>query len=111
MEKLEKYSWLILVHVAIMVLAMMLYSYIRIDKLYFCLVAFAWCIIPFYLLYCFYNTPRAKYYLIIWSAFALNNLFDELLFEPEKLSWNELLIANITLLIVLFLWIRKRLKK
>jgi len=101
MNKFLKYQWILLVHIGIMILAMLIYPLL--DEVtyhyYFQLVALAWCIPPFFLLWCFKETS-AKNILIIFSSFALNNLFDELFFDPEHLGWNEIAFGLITILTI-----------
>jgi hypothetical protein len=112
MVRFLKYRWVLLLHVIIMVVASLLYPYL--DKahygVYFKLVAFAWCIPPYYLLFCFYNT-KALDILIVFSFFASNNLLDELFFDPTKLQVNEIIFAVVTIITVFMLPCQTKSKK
>lgn len=103
MKRFLKYSWVLYVHVAIMVLAYQLaplFGFGVSEKYYFKLTAAAWCIPPLFLLWCFRHT-KARKTLIIFSIFAANNLIDELFFNPTVFGWNEwaaVILTTITLI-------------
>lgn len=104
MDRFIKYKWVLLLHVFCMVVASLLYPYLTEPTYhyYFQTVAFAWCIPPYFLLFCFHNT-KALDILIVFSFFASNNFLDEMFFDPTKIQANEIIFALITIITVLML--------
>lgn len=99
MEKFLKNRYMIIVHILLMCVAMNLYRYIPIEGLYYTLIAFSWSLISLFFLWCFGDT-KAGSVLIVWSMFCLNNLFDELFFNPTEIQINEYVFAFLTIILL-----------
>lgn len=94
-NKLEKYRWVIYLHIAIMILA---YNW---GTMYFKLVALAWVLPPLFLFICLHKT-KLRFALYLWCAYATNNVIDEFVFNPTKLEVNELLFGFFAIFVYIY---------
>lgn len=102
MGKFVKYRWVIGLHLALMLSAYLITPVLTEDTYcwHYRLVALAWLILPVYLTVCFWRT-KAQSILLVFSLFALNNLVDELFFDPYRFSTNEFIFLIVVVLIPL----------
>lgn len=103
MEKFIKYSWVLWIHIFLMVVGFLDYLFLDeqyVDGFFWTVVSIAWCIPPIFLLYCFSHTKTVDV-LLVFSFFALNNLIDQLFFSTREVGINEIVFAIITITAIL----------
>lgn len=103
MDKFIRHRWVIGLHILLMCAAYLITPFLDDDtyKYHYQIVALAWFVLPAFLLYCFYQT-KAQMILILFTLLSLNNLVDEVFFDPQEFSWNELVFVLAGPLIIIW---------